>query len=102
MTLSTELGKRPSPDDRCGVCNTLRDEHGDKRHEFNLDGQLIELGPAPTARQQPPQAKGEPSAKANELSRDPVASLCLRLTERLVAKGLFDGDDLMYIFGNKP
>lgn len=80
-----------SPDDRCGVCDETRENHGDKNHEFNLEGILIEKK-AP----QPPRAMA-PAVRG--LSSDPVTRLVLRLVERLVAQGILKGDDMLYIFG---
>lgn len=100
-----------SPDDLCGVCGTARDMHGDKHHKFTLDDDLIPIEPGPPRRNEPPQRKDEQkkrgggsvlSAPAEELSRDPVANLQIRLIERMAAKGLLDGLDMMYIFGAIP
>ncbi len=84
-----------SPDDLCGVCSTKRDEHGDKNHEFNLEGELIPKKKPEPARQSAPQPRG------SGLNNDPVARLQIRLVERLVSKGLLEGDDLVYIFGGE-
>lgn len=89
-----------NPDDPCGVCQTQRDEHGDKMHEFNLLGYLIPKAEPEAPRQSPPQLKGdELKSAAQVLGSDPVARLQLRLITRLVNKGLLDGADLVHIFG---
>lgn len=87
--------------DECGVCGTTREDHGDKQHKFSMEGILTPLDPPPKPRQQPPVAKGEMSPEAQVLSKDPTTQVMLRMVNRMVAKGLFDGADLMYIFGNK-
>lgn len=77
-----------SPDDLCGVCGTIRELHGDKNHKFDLDGNLIPVK--------------EPVNKmpaAPRVIKDPVPATMLRLVERLVAKKLLDGDDLLFILG---
>lgn len=94
MTTTTS---KVSPDDQCGVCGTIREEHGDKHHEFNLEGMLIDKKPGPPPRNTPPQPRG--AGVESPLSQDPVARLQVRLIERLVAKGLLSGEDLLYIFG---
>lgn len=100
MTTSTSI----DPDDQCTVCGTTRDMHGDKQHGFTTDPEapFLAVKPGPEPRNTPPQsrASARPTAPAGvELARDPVARLQLRLTERLVSKGLLNGEDLMYIFG---
>lgn len=86
MTTST-----PSPDDLCGVCGMTRENHGDSNHEFNLEGVLIPKKPPTPAPNRPPAARDEGRP-------DPTAAF-LRLVERLIAKGVLEGDDLIYIFG---
>ena len=83
-----------SPDDECGVCGTTRENHGDKHHEFDIDGNLRPKKKAEPARQQAPQ-----TAAGQALARDASTQVVLRLVERLVAKQLLSGDDLLYIFG---
>lgn len=92
-----------SPDDECGVCGTQRDQHGDMNHEFNLDGVLIRKKAPPSASEEAPRTREEAaqSREAGVLAKDPTTRLTLRLVERLVAKGLFDGEDMLYIFGGK-
>lgn len=86
--------------DICGVCETQRDQHGDKMHEFNVLGTLIPKAEPEAPRQSPPQLKGdELKSAAQVLGSDPVARLQLRLITRLVNKGLLDGNDLVHIFG---
>lgn len=85
-----------SPDDICGVCQTKRDEHGDRQHEFNIEGQLI-----PKKKPEPgrpaPQAKGEsPAQQGVESERDKAF---LRLMEVLLEKGVIDGRDTIQILG---
>lgn len=87
------FGMRKSPDARCGVCGTKRDQHGDKHHKFTLDDEVIEVEPGAAPRKQPPTERGQ------ALSRDPVANLVIRLVSTLVAKGLINGDDMVEIFG---
>jgi hypothetical protein len=41
------------------------------------------------------------SHSAQEISRDPVTAVTLRLVETLITKELLLGDDLLYIFGGK-
>lgn len=89
-----------SPDDECQVCMETRENHGDKNHKFSVDGILEPKEPAPKARQQPPAFKGQES-RAQRLGGDPTAALSLRLIERLVSKGVFNGDDLVYLFGGE-
>ena len=83
----------PSPDDICAVCQVTRAEHGDSNHEFNLEDVLIpKKKPAP-APNTPPAQRGVTVGVAE------VVALNLRLVERLIAKGVLEGDDLVYIFG---
>lgn len=83
----------PDPDERCGVCDETRENHGDMQHVFSLDGILIAKSPTPPARNTPP------SARADALAKDPVANLVLRLVERLIANGVLVPEDLMYVMG---
>lgn len=92
MTTSSKV----SPTDRCGVCETIREEHGDKNHEFNLDGQLLPIKKGEPPRQSAPQPKGS-TPKVDDLQ---AANLGLRIIDRLVTKGIFDAVDLMYVLGN--
>lgn len=78
------------PDDICEVCGTKREDHGDKNHKFNS---MERVDPRPVPKNIPPTAKGD------AVSRDPLTALHLRLVEKLIAKNLLDGDDLLYIFG---
>lgn len=80
-------------DDKCGVCGDTRENHGDKHHEFNMEGNLLPLKPAPA----PQPNKVSPGTEA--LRRDPLSGPMLRLVERLIAKNLLDGEDLLYVFG---
>jgi len=86
----------PKADDVCEVCCETRENHGDKQHEFSLDGVLKTKKAPEPPRNQPPRERGA----AGALAQDPVARLQIRMIERLVAKGMLDGEDLMYIFGN--
>lgn len=83
------------PDEVCGVCNTTRENHGDKHHAFSKDGELIPLKPGMPARRQPPAPRGSMPAVMEAQS----TGLLLRLIERLAQKGLLDGPDLFMIFG---
>lgn len=95
--MTTTSSPVPKANDICGVCAETRENHGDKQHEFSIDGVLKKLSPAPQAKSTPPAERG--SAPAQQLSNDPIARLQVRLIERLVAKGILEGDDLIYIFG---
>lgn len=88
-----------SPDDICEVCSTKRDEHGDRNHKFSTDGELVPLEKAAKPRQEPPKERS--TVQHAFPGTNDMASLHLRLVERLVAKGLFDAEDLLYIFGGK-
>lgn len=94
---TTMTSSQPKADDVCAVCDETRENHGDKQHEFSLDGVLKPIKQGAPARSEPPR---ERTAAGVALGNDPVARLQVRLIERMVAKGLFDGEDLMYIFGN--
>lgn len=79
-----------SPDDLCVICDTKRDEHGDRQHQFSLDGQLIPLNPGPEGRK-PPQTKAE--AEAEQLKNLPdIGRAFATLVEVLAEKKInFDG-----------
>lgn len=105
MTATKPLAEN-GPDDLCGVCDTTRENHGDMNHVFSIDGNLQTLPQRPHPRQQPPREKGEKthaslSAEASAISRDPVTSMSLRLIERLIAKNILNGEDLLIIFGGE-
>lgn len=85
-----------SPDEECGVCGTQRDQHGDKQHQFNLDGQLIPLKPAEPPRQTAPRER-DPNLKPSGVEEQHKAFL--RLNEVLLEKGVIDGSDLIRILG---
>ena len=85
-----------NPDEPCSVCGIKRDEHGDTNHEFNLDGQLIPLKPAPPSRQDPPRER-DPKAKPPGVEE--MEKAFLRLNEVLLEKGVIDGRDLIQILG---
>ncbi len=91
---------QPKADDVCAVCDETRENHGDKQHEFSLDGVLTPKKAGPPPRREPPQERGAQPSPAQVLGNDPVARLQIRLIERMVAKGLLDGEDMLYIFGN--
>lgn len=80
-------------DDMCGVCGETRENHGDKNHEFNIDGELKPLKKPEVGRQAAPTRRGD------ELAKDPVAQVMLRLIEVLGTKGVLSPYDNMYIFG---
>lgn len=86
------------PDDLCGVCETKRDEHGDKQHEFNLAGDLIPKKKPEPARQQPPKERGEAPATPIK-GVEEVEKSHLRLIEVLVTKGVLNGHDVVQILG---
>lgn len=107
MTMTT-TAQSPStslkgPDDPCGVCDTTRENHGDMRHKFSLEGHL-EVMPEPAPpRAEAPKLKGETmSPEAQKVAQDPTAHVILRLVELMVEKELLSGDELMYILGGKP
>lgn len=85
-----------SPDDECLVCGTTRENHGDLNHEFSTDGQLVPKKSGAAPRQTPPMPR---TAEGAALQKDPTNNLLLRLIERLVAKDLLQGQDLLYMFG---
>lgn len=82
-----------NPDDLCAICETRRDEHGDKNHKFSTDGILIQVKPGDNPKSAPPTNPNNP------LNRDPLTPVILRLVERMIQAGLLEGDDLQYIFG---
>lgn len=89
-----------SPDDECGVCGTARDQHGDKNHQFNLEGQLIPVKEREAPRQQPPQHRDDPKpAQAGVDNKPDVHSAFLRLTEVLIEKEVLDAKDIFRILG---
>jgi len=90
-----------SPDDLCGVCDTTREMHGDKLHLFTLDNQLIPTSPAPAPRQEAPKLRSETPSDAKTLSKDLNTQLSLRVIDTLTKKGIFNGEDLFYIFGGE-
>lgn len=94
-----------NPDEECQVCGTTRENHGDKNHQFSIDGQLIPLKQGKPPRQQPPQRRDEAptpmSQTAQELAKDATAQMAMRLIEVLTKKGLLTGEDLFVIFGGQ-
>lgn len=97
MTKTSSSGS--DPNEPCVICEITRENHGDSNHVFkgeDSDG-LLEKKPTPEPpRQQAPRERGQAS---DVLGADPVARMHLRMVERMVHKGLLNGDDLMYIFG---
>jgi len=87
-------GSNPTADDLCGVCSLTRENHGDTNHEFNSEGMLI-----PKKKLEPPR-NTPPAARQSGVGLDEMVALELRLVQRLIAKGLLDGDDLLFIFGS--
>lgn len=78
-----------SPDDLCVICETKRDEHGDRMHQFSLDGQLIELKPGPEGRK-PPQTREE--AAQDQSNLPDIGRALATLVEILAEKKInFDG-----------
>ena len=85
-----------SPDDTCGVCDETRENHGDKNHEFNIEGNLVPKKPAEPPRQTAPKERGEaPSPKGVE----EMEKAFLRLNEVLIEKGILDARDIVRILG---
>lgn len=82
-----------SPDDRCGVCDEIRENHGDKNHKFSIEGELIPLKPGPDPRNQ------APNPMVQQVVRDPLLGPLMRLVERLISANVLQEDDLKYIFG---
>lgn len=82
-----------SPDDLCGVCDITRENHGDMQHKFSIDGILESLPTPSVPKGLPPQTKGSAPTESMQIA------LMLRTIERLTAKGIFNGEDLVYIFG---
>ena len=64
-----ENEQQVNPDDVCGVCGFVREEHGDAHHQFTLDDKLIPLSPRPTPRREAPTERG---AGPNTLAADPT------------------------------
>lgn len=81
------------PSDICAICGETRENHGDKRHVFSVDGELVDLPTPAKARQQSPEGRA--------LAKDPTANLMLRVVQKLIAKNILDGEDLVYIFGGE-
>ena len=65
-----ENEQQVNPDDVCGVCGFVREEHGDAHHQFTFDDKLIPLSPRPTPRRQAPTERG---TGPNTLAADPPA-----------------------------
>lgn len=87
-----------NPDDICAVCETKRDEHGDKEHEFNLDGILIPKKKPEPARQAAPRERGE-APPLKPAGVEEMEKSHLRLIEVLVEKGVLNGFDVVKILG---
>lgn len=90
------------PDEPCGVCDTARADHGDMKHEFNADGDLIPIKAGPPPKKEAPQHRDDVptmSPAAEVLAKDVSTQMVLRMVERMTAKGLLNGEDLQYIFG---
>ena len=79
------------PDQVCELCGLKRDEHGDVQHEFSTDG-ILRKKAAPTVPK-------NISPAVRSVGGDPTTRLTLRLIERLISKGVLEGDDLVHIFG---
>jgi len=86
------------PDELCSICETKRDEHGDKQHEFNTNGDLIPKKKPEPARQQPPKERGEAPPTPTK-GVEEVEKSHLRLIEVLVSKGVLNGHDVVTILG---
>ncbi len=89
-----------NPDDICGVCGSKRDEHGDRAHEFNLEGNLVEKKKPEPARQSPPgELRGSSPTSAKPSGVEEVEKSHLRLIEVLIGKGVLDARDVVSILG---
>lgn len=66
---TVESNEQVNPDDVCGVCGFVREEHGDAHHQFTLDDKLIPLSPRPTPRREAPTERG---THPNTLAADPT------------------------------
>ena len=94
------------PDDPCSICDVTRENHGDALHEFNMEGVLKKKAPPEPPRQQPPRHRDDPAMPMMPSGNISVAAaismehnLTLRLLEKLMAKGVIDGKDLIYVLG---
>lgn len=105
MTKWSTMAKGLDPSEPCLVCFEARENHGDKNHQFSVDGQLIPLKKGDPPRQQPPRRRDESSTPmgeaASEVAKDATAQMTLRLIEVLTKKGLLTGEDLFIIFGGQ-
>jgi hypothetical protein len=80
-----------SPDEMCLVCETTRENHGDKNHVFNpVSDNLVPLKPGPPARREAPRERA--SLGAPQPGPSPEARAFATLVEILSEKTIsFDG-----------
>jgi hypothetical protein len=84
------------PDDMCQIdgCNTIRADHGDKRHKFSEHGELIAVEAGPPAQNQPPKERGSNSSNDTEAIKASFAAL----VEVLAEKNILNTHDIVRIF----
>lgn len=87
----------PNLDDRCGVCDETRENHGDKNHKFDLYGQLVPIEPRPEPRNTPPE-KRRASVAADSTPEDEVRRSFVALVEILAEKDILVAKDIIRIF----
>lgn len=75
----------------CEVCGETRENHGDKKHKFSTDGQLLEIEQGPPPKQQPPLAR-DPREGPN------VYMAFTTLVEVLAERQLLNSADIIRIF----
>ena len=68
-TVESNDEQQINPDDVCGVCGFVREEHGDAHHQFTFDDKIIPLSPRPTPRREAPTERG---THPNTLAADPT------------------------------
>lgn len=86
-------------DDECVICGTKRDEHGDKNHQFSLDGQLIPVRKGPEG-VKPPQTREEAVSTPPSDLPD-IGRAFATLVEVLAEKNIVDTKDVIRIFSGK-
>jgi len=94
-----------SPDDVCGVCNTTRENHGDKNHQFNIEGDLVELPKPQPAQNTPPRERGSSTPEAADVRalKTAFAALVEVLAEKSISfdgvnRPILDSKDIIRIF----
>jgi len=88
-TSSSTPSTNSDPDAECLLCNTTRENHGDRNHKFSEDGLLRPLDPPPKPRQEAPVHRDEQQIKATSFAT---------LMEVLVEKNILDAKDVIRIF----